>query len=717
MENIKRRVPVVHQIEAAECGAASLCMILGYYGRYIELGEMRKDCHISRDGSRLSYIIEAAKKHGLNAEAYRCNANLVGRKLPLIAFWKYSHFLVVEKINEKYVYLVDPESGRRKISRLEFAENFSGIILEFSRTDEFQKTGRPFNPLIPLLNLLKSYRGTLAYLVLLTTMINIVGFILPAYTKAYIDYYYSQISKNVTNVYFMTFALVIGIQTMLLLIKRHVNIVFRRVQSATMTSNIIEKLLKLPLSYFGTREHSTIDINLQGIDTLTDFVSSNLVPLFLDMLFSIMYIVWLFRYSVIVALPTVTLIIFIIGVIMLLLYLSKAATVMASNEYNKLYGSVFQNVKLFDTIKSLAMEEDSFLNTMRSYSSWQKSSQMSMNFLSILQAVPVVVPLLIQLFVIAIGSVQVINGKMSLGSVLACQSIAMSIFAPIAQTIAQFSMLQGQEVRINALEDISKEEDDPTFHKTECLKDVTLDGAVEMQGVTFGYNTLLPPVVNNISFVVKKGKSVAFVGGSGSGKSSLLKLIEGLYIPQNGQILFSGIPQDKISRDQLAEEIAVVSQTPFIFSGTVRENIALFDRSIDIQSITEAAKMACIFDAIESHEGGLNAIMTPTDNSFSGGEIQRIMIARALVRKPKILILDEATSALDTIIEQQVMNNIKSLGITLLVVAHRLSAIRDCDEIIVIDKGSIVERGTHTELIAINGVYKELMSSEEYNES
>ncbi len=717
MNLLKKRVPEVHQIEAAECGAASLCMILGYYGRYIDLGQMRKDCHISRDGSRLSYIMEAAKKHGMRSDAYRADPDLQGRKLPLIAFWRYSHFLVVEEINDKYVFIVDPASGRRKITRDEFAANFSGIVLELSCTDKFETCGHPFNPVLPLVRLISNYKGTLLYLVILATMINLVGFILPSFTKIYVDYYLANFSNAQIGNYYFIFALVLAMQAILLVIRKHVNIRFRRIQSANMTSKVTGKLLKLPLAYFGTRSHSTIDMNLKDIDSLTDFVSSNLVPVFLDIFFSLIYIVLLFKYSVVVAVPTVLLIVLLVTIIFLLLRLSRSATVKASIQYNGWFGSVAQNVRLFDTIKSLAMEEDAFLNSMRKFSSWQEASQASGKILAILQAVPVAVPLIIQLFVVSIGSSQVISGKMTIGTVLACQSIAMSIFAPIVQMIAQFTMLQGQEVRIKALEDIVKQEDDPAFHKEECMEDACLDGEVELKGVSFGYNTLLPPVISDISFHLKKGDSIAFVGGSGSGKSTVLKLIEGLYTPQKGQILFGGLPQEKLSRELLSGEIAVVSQTPFIFAGSVRENISLFDRSIDIQEIKDALNIACVFDAIESHAGGINARMSATDSSFSGGEIQRIMIARAVVRKPKILILDEATSALDTLVEQKVMDNIKALGITLLVVAHRLSAIRDCDEIIVMDKGVIVERGNHEQLSSKEGLYKQLMSSEEYNES
>ncbi len=713
MTLFRKRVPEVFQIEAAECGAASLCMILGYYGRYIDLTVMRHDCHISRDGSRLSYVMAAARKHGMNPTAYRSDPNLTGRKLPAIAFWNYAHFLVVEEITDKWVYMTDPAYGRRKVTKEEFARGFSGVVLELECTDKFEKCGKPYDPVAPMAKLLRSNVGVLVYLSFLTTMINIVGLILPAFTTLFVDYYLPYLSNAQVGNYFIAFTAVIVMQALLLFIRKHVNIRFRRIQSAGMTGNIVSKLLKLPVSYFGTRSHSTIDSHLNDINSFTDFVAARFVPLMLDLLFSLIYIALLFTYSVKVAVPTLLLIAFLVGMIVLLLKMSKTAVILASNMASEFYGSVVQNVRLYDTVKSVAMEDESFLDMMRKYSSWQSAVLTSKKIVAVVQAIPIAVPLLIQVFIITMGSVCVINGEMSIGDVLACQTIAMSVFAPIVMTISEFSSLQGQQVKIKAMEDIENEAPDISLQRGEGAEEIRLDGEIELKNVSFGYNTAIPPILKNISFHVPAGGSMAFVGSSGSGKSSVLKVIEGLYVPQEGEILFSGADQNDISRTAFADSVAVVSQTPYVFNGTVRENITLFDRRIDMHTITEAAKAACVFDAVESHSGGFNAVMSPNESSFSGGEVQRIMIARALVRKPSILIMDEATSALDTIVEEQIMKNIRGMGITLLIVAHRLSAIRDCDEIIVLKNGEITERGTHDELVARNGFYTELMSSED----
>ena len=286
----------------------------------------------------------------------------------------------------------------------------------------------------------------------------------------------------------------------------------------------------------------------------------------------------------------------------------------------------------------------------------------------------------------------------------------------MSQIISEFSALQSQQMKVNALEDIMSEEEDPSLTDSKSTGTQALSGSIRVENVTFGYNESLPPVVKNISLQIGAGKSAALVGSSGSGKSTILKLIEGLYQPASGQILFDGVPRAEINRTVLQGSMASVTQVPFVFTGTVRENITLFDRNIDMRAVTEATKAACIYDAIEAHADGFNAVIGSSESSFSGGEIQRMMIARALIRKPSILILDEATSALDTVVEEQIMKNIRAMNITLIVVAHRLSTIRDCDEIIVLRKGEIIQRGSHAELAAQEGVYKDLMTLEEDNE-
>jgi len=716
MNPSKRKVPVVYQIEAAECGAASLCMILAYYGRYVDLSVMRRECHISRDGSRMIDVVNAAEKYGMRAEGFFSGSALLGRKLPAIVMWNHSHFLVAEKISDKWVWIVDPAHGRRKITRDEFAAGFSGIVLEIEPTENFEPGGRPRSILKPVLKLVRLHGRGIAGLACISVMINILGVIIPGFTTLFVDYYLPFLSSANLSAFFAAFAIALLIEAVLLVIKKHVNLKYRRYQSANMTAAIIGKLLRLPLRFFNNRSHSAIDIHLNDIDSLSDFISAKLVPIIIDALFSVIFIVLLFLYSVPVAIPTVLLLILIGVLLFVLLRMSRSASVYSSNRQVEFYTSVVQNVRLFNTIKSVAMEEEAFIESVKKHSAYRNAMQASQKILSVIQAVPVIVPLLIQVFVIAVGSEQVIGGVMTIGEVLACQIIAVSIFNPVIQIISEFSGLQSQQMKVNALEDIMSEEEDPSLADAECNSTQAPRGSISVEEVTFGYNESLPPVVKNISMRIGPGKSVALVGSSGSGKSTILKLIEGLYQPASGRILFDGVSRSEMDRAVLQGSISSVTQSPFIFTGTVRENITLFDRNVNMQAVTEATKAACIYDAIEAHADGFNAVMGLSGSSFSGGEIQRMMIARALVRKPSILILDEATSALDTVVEEQIMKNLRAMNITLIVVAHRLSTIRDCDEIIVLQKGEIIQRGCHAELAALEGLYKDLMTLEEDND-
>ena len=716
MSPSKRKVPVVYQIEAAECGAASLCMILAYYGRYVDLPVMRRECRISRDGSRMIDVVNAAEKYGMRAEGFFSGSALRNRKLPAIALWKHSHFLVVEKLSDKWVWIVDPAHGRRKITKDEFAEGFSGIILEVEPTEKFKPGGRPHSILKPVMKLVRFHGRGIASLACISVMINILGVIIPGFTTLFVDYYLPFLSSANLTTFFAAFAIALLIEGVLLVIKKHVNLKYRRYQSANMTATIVGKLLRLPLRFFNNRSHSAIDMHLNDIDSLTDFLSAKLIPILIDTLFSVIFIVLLFLYSVQVAIPTILLLTLIGVLLLVLLRMSRSTSVYSSNQQVEFYTSVVQNVRLFNTIKSVAMEDEAFMESVKKHSAYRNAMQASQKILSVIQAVPVIVPLLIQVFVIAVGSEEVIRGAMSVGEVLACQIIAVSIFNPVIQIISEFSALQSQQMKVNALEDIMSEEEDPSLTDSKSTGTQALSGSIRVENVTFGYNESLPPVVKNISLQIGAGKSAALVGSSGSGKSTILKLIEGLYQPASGQILFDGVPRAEINRTVLQGSMASVTQVPFVFTGTVRENITLVDRNIDMRAVTEATKAACIYDAIEAHADGFNAVIGSSESSFSGGEIQRMMIARALIRKPSILILDEATSALDTVVEEQIMKNIRAMNITLIVVAHRLSTIRDCDEIIVLRKGEIIQRGSHAELAAQEGVYKDLMTLEEDNE-
>ena len=710
----RKKVHPVFQVAAAECGAASLCMVLGYYGRYIDLTEMRKDCHISRDGSRLSYLMKAAEKHGLKADAYRKGPELENITLPCIVFWRYYHFLVVEKITDKWVYLADPASGKRRVTKEEFAANFSGVVLQLKPTDALECCGKPYNPFSAMLKVLAKQKAALLYLAVLTLLINIVGLIIPGMTRLFVDYYLPSIGNVNLSTYFFCFFLFLTIQFAMLLIKKHVTLRFQRMESAQITSEVVKKILRLPVGYYQTRSHSAISRRLDSIDQLAEFIAGRFVPISLGLVFSLIYIGLLFYYNFWVGLFCTVVVALVLGLFLFLVSVSMSSAQTASNAQVSFYSSFAQVVKLFDTVKSTSMEDQIFMDTTNRYHTYENALQVSQKTMAVVQAIPVAVPLLMQLIVIGIGSYQTVLGKMTEGEVLACVSVAVSVFSPIAQFIGEYNSLQSRESDMKGLDDIRDEEADriPEIAGEAAEKD--LPGSLELKHVSFGYNTALPPVVKDISFFVPPGGSLALVGSSGSGKSSVLSLIEGFYLPQEGEILIGGVPREKLDRETAAGLMAIVTQKPEVFSGTIRDNITLFDRSISMEEVIRAAEDACVLDEIEAHEGGFQAKISPRASGLSGGQVQRIMIARALLRHPAVLILDEATSALDTLVEEQIMENIRKRGITRIIVAHRLSTIRDSDQIIVLDHGSIVESGTHDRLMQREaGIYRQLIQAGE----
>lgn len=709
-----RKVPIVLQMETAECGAASLCMVLGYYERYIDLSVMRRDCHISRDGSRLSYVMEAAKKYGLEPEARRSSADLDGIKLPAIVFWKYYHFLVVEKMTDKHVYLCDPARGKVVVSREEFAESFSGVVLQLTPTESFEKGGKPFSSK----GILKDYfTGNLAAFVILGILIlllNVIGLIIPGLTRLFVDYYMPVIEQVSTTDFFAVFIILLVVQGLLGYMRMKVVLRFERRQSAMINGRTIEKLLQLPMQYFQTRSHTTLVSRLTTIDRLSEFLVGKMIPVTMGMIFTVVYFALLLYYSVEICIAVTLITAALVALLQVLISKSKNIVLSMTNQMVNFYSNTVQNFKLFDTIKASANENSAIENSVRTYIEYENAAQRSNAIMSLIQAIPMAIPLLIQSVTIILGCFLVVMDKMTIGAVLACQSIAMSMFMPIADLIAQYSAFQSMDSDLRGLNDIRTEEVDQVSTRDNKRKPDGLGGKIELQNVEFGYNTALPPVVKDINITIEPGKSFALVGGSGSGKTTILRLLEGLYSPSSGEVLFDGVPIMQTNRDELTDSISIISQNSSLFSCSVRDNITLFDNQISYKDIEKATKDACIFDDIEVKKHGFNEQIDAHDCEFSGGQVQRIMIARALARNPRILIMDEATSALDPIVEEQIMNNIKARNITLIVVAHRLSTIRDCDEIAVLKDGTIVERGTHEQLLASKKeVYRTLVLAEE----
>lgn len=710
----KGKVPIVLQIEMSECGAASLCMVLGYYGRFVELSEMRRACHVSRDGSRLRNMMYAAEEYGLQAEALRCAPSMMGIRLPAIAFWKGYHFIVVEKIEKETVTVCDPALGRRRLTTAEFVRDFSGVVLQLTRKPDFVPGGKPYSARQSLQKVLGGKKTVYAYLLIVCGLLHVVSLVIPGLTRLFVDQYLPSLGNVDLSSYLAAFLFVLLVQFLLLEAQNDVVRRFGRIESGRMNGQLVHKLLRLPVEFFQTRSHSMLMARLESIDAMADFVTARFIPLILGLAFSLVYVALLLYYSWIICAAVLAIVAAVLAGLHHIIRCGRNYSMQVSGSRMRFLASAGQNVRLFDIVKSTAQENRMMQETVSHFYRYENENGRVRQYEAVARTIPVFVPMLLQVVVVAVGMYRVWYETMTVGEVLACQSIAMSIFEPIAMFVSEFGALQSQESDLHCLHDIEMEPADELAEREVPSAGERLRGKVELRQVSFQYNVMLPPVLRDINVTVEPGKSLAIVGGSGSGKSTMLKLIEGLYAPVEGTVLLDDRPLAQTGRDTAAGSIAVVQQKTALFRGTVRDNITLFNHRIPTAEVERAAENACILEDILKRGAGFNERLTPEECTYSGGQVQRMMLARALVRNPSILILDEATSALDPEVEEAVMKRIGELGMTRIVVAHRLSTIRDCDEIIVMDKGTIAERGTHEELFArTDSLYRRLVLSEE----
>lgn len=713
----RAKVPVIMQMEALECGAACLTMVAAYYGLWIPLEQVRKDCGVSHDGSNAKNILKAARNYGFTAKGYRYEpARLKEKgKFPCIIHWNFNHFVVLDGFKGNKVYINDPARGDVCISMEEFDESFTGICLMIEPSEDFAPGGAPKSIMSFAKERLKGTGAAFAMIIITTLISSLISIINPAFSRMFIDRLLT--GQNPDWFYPFIIALVVAavIQIAVCWIKASYLLKVQGKFAVVADSSFMWHILRLPLEFFSQRMAGDIAGRQRINQGIASTFINTLAPMVLDTATLIFYLVVMLRYS-----PLLTA----IGLVSMFInffvsyYISqKRINVkrVQMRDSAKLCSATLSGIEMIETIKASGAE-NGFFQKWAGYQASVNNGEVKFKGIDYhIGIIPSLVSSLCNIVILGMGVLLTMQGEFTVGMILAFQGFMTSFSAPAQNLMNAGQTIQEMRTNMERVEDIMKYPTDVEYSSEDISDDVSYDklaGNVELKNVTFGYSRLAEPLIKDFSLKLDAGKSVALVGGSGSGKSTVSKLISGLYEPWDGEILFDGKPLKSISHEVFTGSLAVVDQDIILFEDTIANNIKMWDNSIEDFEMIMAARDAQIHDVIMERDNGYQYKMLEGGVDFSGGQRQRLEIARVLAQDPTIVILDEATSALDARTEYNVVRSIKDRGITMIVVAHRLSTIRDCDEIIVLDKGQVVERGTHDELIKLGGKYTELVTSE-----
>jgi len=713
------KTPTVLQMEGVECGAAALSIILGYYGKFVPLEKLRIACGVSRDGLKATNILKAAREYGLEAKGYaKSIEKLMQLEMPAIIFWNFNHFLVIEGFTKNKVYLSDPAQGRYHVSHQEFDDAFTGIVLTFKPGEKFEKGNEKKGLLSSLSSRVKNSKLSITYIILASLFLVIPGLVIPSFTKIFIDKYL----VNGISEFIMPLLLVMGgillINSILVYLQQYYLLRLETKLALTTSSKFLWHVFHLPIAFFTQRYSSEVGNRVSLNDKVARLLSGDLANSVLNVIVVVFYAMLMFSYDILLTVIGIAMATLNIVALQFVSRARKDANRNFMNENGKLLGTTTSGISMIETLKASGREND-FFTTWTGYLAKVMNTQQELGWLTTrLNIIPPLLMSLTTTIILGTGAMRVMDGQMTLGMLVAFLYLMNNFMRPVNQLVRVGSLLQETEGDMGRIDDVLNYEIASEFEEKKETKNKLseenlqkLTGHFEMKNITFGYNTTMPALIEDFSLRLKPGSRVALVGGSGSGKSTVAKLASGLYDPWDGEIRFDNKLRKDIPRHIITESVAVIDQEVLMFKGSIQENIGFWDAKIPEKHIIQSAKDAAIHDVIAARTNAYDSEVMERGANFSGGQRQRLEIARALSLNPSILIMDEATSALDPKSEKIVMDNIKKRGCTCLIVAHRLSTIMDCDEIIVMEFGKIVERGTHQELIGKNGTYSQLIDS------
>lgn len=709
------KVPVIMQMEALECGAASLAMVLAYFGKWIPLEQVRADCGVSRDGSNAKNVLYAARSYGLIAKGYRYEPEDLKQngKFPCIIHWNFNHFVVLNGFKKNKAVLNDPAKGTYSVSMEAFDRSFTGICLMFEPGDNFEPGGKPKSVFSFAKKRLKGAGVAITFVLLTTVIASLLNIISPAFSCVFLDRLLTGKNPEWFYPFIIALAGLSAVQLIVAWIRTVYSLQIDGKLSVVGTTTFMWKVLRMPMQFFSQRMAGDIASRQSLNATISKKIVNTIAPLALNTAMMVFYLVVMIRYSLL--LTFVGLISIVVNIFMSRIISKKRInlTRVQMRDAGKLASSTVAGIEMIETIKASGAENGYF----EKWSGYQASvNTQKVKYTRLNQylgMIPMIVSSITNIAILMIGVWLTMNGEFTIGMIMAFQGFLSSFTAPVSSLVSAGQTMQEMRTEMERIEDVMEHPIDPEFeNQTVADSYDKLSGKIEIKNVTFGYSSLAEPIIKDFNLSLKPGSRVALVGASGCGKSTISKLISGLYQPWSGEILFDGKPISKIDRSVFKCSLAVVDQDIILFEDTIANNIKMWDDSIEDYEMILAAHDARLHEDIMQRDGGYQYKITEGGKDFSGGQRQRMEIARVLAQDPTIIIMDEATSALDAKTEYDVVKAIKDRGITCIVVAHRLSTIRDCDEIIVLDRGNVVERGTHTELYEKNGLYTQLVSNE-----